>query len=153
MSIILKMLNNWYFVTYFWTIILRYFRNSCTIEFLQTEMRQKVYFVYYCFFTHSWCAKINGAWKIIMKSYFIDHSASNFKAFLSDTKYIILIKTGKKASLIFPISVIWDFQYVILHIPWVLTIPNMLVLQFVLGSAYIGSSSTGLLWQWWKMDL
>ena len=31
-----------------------------------------------------------------MKPYFIDHSATNFKAFLSDTKHIILLKTGKK---------------------------------------------------------
>ena len=80
-----------------------------------------------------------------MKLYFIDHSASSFKAFLSDTKHIILLKTGKKPSLIFSTSVIWDFQYVILNKPWVLTIPNTLVLQFVLGSSYIGGISTGLL--------
>ena len=65
-----------------------------------------------------------------MKLYFIDHSASSFKAFLSDKKHIILLKTGKKVCLIFPTSVIWDFQYVILHKPWVLTIPDMLSLQF-----------------------
>ena len=64
-----------------------------------------------------------------MKLYFIDHSALNFKAFLSNKNHI-LFKTGKKASLIFPTSVIWDFQYVILHKPWVLTIPDMLSLQF-----------------------
>ena len=80
-----------------------------------------------------------------MKLYFIDHFASNFKAFLSDTKHIVLLKTGKKASLIFPISVILDFQYIFLHKTWVLTIPNMLVLQFILGSSYIGGLSTGLL--------
>ena len=51
-----------------------------------------------------------------MKLYFIDHSASNFKAFLSDTKHILLLKTAEKTSLIFPIySVVLDFQYVILH--------------------------------------
>ena len=81
-----------------------------------------------------------------MKLYFIDHSALNFKAFLSDKNHILL-KTGKKASLIFPTSVIWDFQYVILYKPWVLTIPDMLVLQFILGSSYIGGFSTGLLSQ------
>ena len=80
-----------------------------------------------------------------MKLYFVDHSASNFKAFLSDTKHIVLLKTGKKDSLIFSTSVILDFRYVILHKTWVLTIPNMLVLQFILGSSYIGGFSTELL--------
>ena len=82
---------------------------------------------------------------MIMKLYFIDHFASNFKAFLSGTKHVVLLKTGKKASLIFPTSVILDFEYVILHKTWVLTIPNMLVLQLILGSSYIGGFSPGLL--------
>ena len=80
-----------------------------------------------------------------MKLYFIDHFASNFKALLSGTKHVVLLKTGKKASLIFPTSVILDFEYVILHKTWVLTIPNMLVLQLILGSSYIGAFSPGLL--------
>ena len=86
-----------------------------------------------------------------MKLYFIDHSASNFKAFLLNTKDI-LIKAGKKAFLFFRTSVILDFQYAILHKTWVPTIPNM-VLQFILDSSYIGGFSTGLLWQWRKTDL
>ena len=125
----------------------------CSMQFYSKPKCDKRSFRVLLFFKHSWCAKINGAWKIIMKLYLIDHSASNFKAFFSDTKHIILLTTGKKASFIFPTSVIWDFQYVILHKPWVLTIPNMLVLQFVLGSSYIGGFSTRLLWQWWKTDL
>ena len=98
-------------------------------------------------FAHSWCAKINVAWKIIMKLHLIDHFASNFKAFLSDAKHIIFLKTGKKAFLLFAASVILDFQYVILHKTWVLTIPNMLVLLYFLGSSYIGGFSSGLLWK------
>ena len=35
-----------------------------------------------------------------------------------------------------PTSVILDFQYVILHKTWILTVPNMLVFQFILGSIY-----------------
>ena len=58
-----------------------------------------------------------------------------------------------KNFLIFPTSVILDFQHVILHKTWVLTKPNMLVLQFILGSSYIWVFSTRLLWQWWKIDL
>ena len=80
-----------------------------------------------------------------MKLYFTYRFTSNFKAFLSDTKHIILLKTGEKASLIFPISVILDYQYVALHKIWILTIPNMIVLQFILGSPYIGRFSAGLL--------
>ena len=66
---------------------------------------------------------------MLMKLYFIDHSGSNLKAFLSDTKHIILLKNSKRISLIFSTSVILDFQYVILHKTWVLTIPNMQIID------------------------
>ena len=47
----------------------------------------------------------------------------------------LLINFGR--NLFCPISIILDFQYVILHKTWVRTVPNMLVLQFILGSTKI----------------
>ena len=100
---------------------------------------------------NKWCVKNNGFKVVIEIDFYVCETVFyisfyiKFKAFLSDTKHIILLKTGEKASLIFPISVILDYQYVVLHKTWVLTIPNMIVLQFILGSSYIGRFSAGLL--------
>ena len=47
----------------------------------------------------------------------------------------LLINFG--GNLFCPISIILDFQYVILHKTWVRTVPNMFVLQFILGSTKI----------------
>ena len=41
----------------------------------------------------------------------MDHFASNFKAFLTDTKHIVLLKADKKSSLTFPTFVILDLHY------------------------------------------
>ena len=45
---------------------------------------------------------------------------------------------------VMPTSIILNFQYVILDKIWVLTIPNMLVLQFILVHLILGVFSTGL---------
>ena len=47
----------------------------------------------------------------------------------------LLINFGR--NLFCPISIILDFQYVILHKTWVRMVPNMFVLQFILGSTKI----------------
>ena len=65
MCIILKMLNNWYFVTYFWNIILRYVRNSCTMEFCTPKCVKKSpsYGIVFCALMmceNKWCVKNNG---------------------------------------------------------------------------------------------
>ena len=57
----------------------------------------------------------------------------NFTPLFTFLKLLIIF--GR--NLFYPISIILDFQYVILHKTWVRTVPNMLVLQFILGSTKI----------------
>ena len=57
----------------------------------------------------------------------------NFTPLFTFLKLLIIF--GR--NLFYPIFIILDFQYVILHKTWVRTVPNMLVLQFILGSTKI----------------
>ena len=57
----------------------------------------------------------------------------NFTPLFTFLKLLIIF--GR--NLFYLISIILDFQYVILHKTWVRTVPNMLVLQFILGSTKI----------------